>query len=106
MIGTLWYQLQAIEKGASRPADIPRRAVRRLGILGAGMMGAGIAYAAAKVGIEVLLLDTSPDNAVRGRQFSQDLTDKAAGEWTLQMTARDGNFVDLPDGNIIKVRDE
>ncbi|MFL6699511.1 MAG: enoyl-CoA hydratase-related protein, partial [Vitreoscilla sp.] len=59
MIGTLWYQLQAIEKGASRPADIPRRAVRRLGILGAGMMGAGIAYVAAKAGIEVMLLDTS-----------------------------------------------
>ena len=77
MIGTLWYQLQAIEKGASRPADIGKRAVKRVGILGAGMMGAGIAYVAAKSGIEVKLLDTSPDNAVRGRLHSQELLDKA-----------------------------
>jgi len=77
MIGTLWYQLQSIERGASRPAGQAPRVVTRLGILGAGMMGAGIAYVAAKAGIEVLLLDTSPDNAVRGRQYSQDLLDKA-----------------------------
>ena len=77
MIGTLWYQLQAIEKGASRPAGIEKHAVKRVGILGAGMMGAGIAYVAAKAGIEVKLLDTSPDNAVRGRLHSQELLDKA-----------------------------
>jgi 3-hydroxyacyl-CoA dehydrogenase/enoyl-CoA hydratase/3-hydroxybutyryl-CoA epimerase len=77
MIGTLWYQLQAIERGASRPAGHAPRQVKRLGILGAGMMGAGIAYVAAKAGIEVMLLDTSPDNAVRGRQYSQALLDKA-----------------------------
>ena len=77
MIGTLWYQLQAIERGASRPAGHAPRRVERLGILGAGMMGAGIAYVAAKAGIEVMLLDTSADNAVRGRQYSQDLLDKA-----------------------------
>ena len=77
MIGTLWYQLQAIEKGASRPAGCAPRLVKRLGILGAGMMGAGIAYVAAKAGIEVMLLDTLPDNAVKGRLYSQDLLDKA-----------------------------
>ena len=77
LIGTLWYQLQAIERGASRPAGHAPRSVGRLGILGAGMMGAGIAYVAARAGIEVMLLDTSPDNAVRGRLHSQDLLDKA-----------------------------
>ena len=77
LIGTLWYQLQAIERGASRPAGFAPRQVRRLGILGAGMMGAGIAYVAARAGIEVMLLDTSPDSAVKGRQYSQDLLDKA-----------------------------
>ena len=40
MIGTLWYQLNAIKKGASRPADVAPRKVKKLGILGAGMMGA------------------------------------------------------------------
>ena len=77
LIGTLWYQLQAIERGASRPAGIAPQPVRRVGILGAGMMGAGIAYAAAKAGIDVMLLDTVPDNAVRGRMLSQELMDKA-----------------------------
>ena len=59
MIGTLWYQLNAIKKGASRPAGVAASKVKKLGILGAGMMGAGIAYVAAKVGIEVVLLDTA-----------------------------------------------
>ncbi|MBY0234140.1 MAG: enoyl-CoA hydratase/isomerase family protein, partial [Burkholderiaceae bacterium] len=77
LIGTLWYQLNAIKKGASRPADVPASRVQRLGILGAGMMGAGIAYAAAKAGIPVVLLDQSQAAADKGKQYSQDLLDKA-----------------------------
>ena len=92
MIGTLWYQLQAIERGASRPAGHEPRLVKRLGILGAGMMGAGIAYVAAKAGIDVLLLDTSPDNAVRGRQYSQDLLDKAVRQGRSTLEQRDATL--------------
>ena len=80
MIGTLWYQLNAIKKGASRPklaADSAPRTVKKLGILGAGMMGAGIAYVSAKVGIDVVLLDTSSEAAERGKAYSQTLLDKA-----------------------------
>ncbi|MBE0548784.1 MAG: enoyl-CoA hydratase/isomerase family protein [Rubrivivax sp.] len=77
MIGTLWYQLNAIKKGASRPAGVPASKVRKLGILGAGMMGAGIAYVSAKVGIEVVLLDTAAELAERGKAYSQGLLDKA-----------------------------
>ncbi|MEP6505426.1 MAG: 3-hydroxyacyl-CoA dehydrogenase NAD-binding domain-containing protein, partial [Betaproteobacteria bacterium] len=77
LIGTLWYQLQAIERGASRPAAVAPQPVMRVGILGAGMMGAGIAYAAAKAGIDVMLLDTLSDNAIKGRMYSHDLMDKA-----------------------------
>ena len=92
LIGTLWYQLQAIERGASRPAGPAQRAVQRLGILGAGMMGAGIAYVAAKAGIEVMLLDTSPDNAVRGRLYSQDLLDKAVRKGRTTPQQRDATL--------------
>jgi 3-hydroxyacyl-CoA dehydrogenase/enoyl-CoA hydratase/3-hydroxybutyryl-CoA epimerase len=92
LIGTLWYQLQAIERGASRPAGHPQRLVKRLGILGAGMMGAGIAYVAAKAGIEVMLLDTSADNAVRGRQYSQDLLDKAQRKGRTTQQLRDATL--------------
>jgi 3-hydroxyacyl-CoA dehydrogenase/enoyl-CoA hydratase/3-hydroxybutyryl-CoA epimerase len=77
MIGTLWYQLGAIKKGASRPAGVPRSAVKKLGILGAGMMGAGIAYVSAKAGIEVVLLDTTAEAAEKGKAYSQGLLDKA-----------------------------
>ncbi len=77
MLNTLWFQLNAIKKGASRPKDIPPSKVGKLGILGAGMMGAGIAYVSAKVGIDVVLLDTTQDAADKGRAYSQDLLDKA-----------------------------
>ena len=92
LIGTLWYQLQAIERGASRPSGHEPRKVQRLGILGAGMMGAGIAYVAAKAGIDVMLLDTSPDNAVRGRQYSQDLLDKAVRKGRTTPEQRDATL--------------
>jgi 3-hydroxyacyl-CoA dehydrogenase / enoyl-CoA hydratase / 3-hydroxybutyryl-CoA epimerase len=77
MIGTLWFQLNAIKKGSSRPAGVPTSKVKKLGILGAGMMGAGIAYVSAKVGIDVLLLDTTAEAAAHGKAYSQDLLDKA-----------------------------
>jgi len=77
MIGTLWYQLNAIKKGASRPAGLPATKVDKLGILGAGMMGAGIAYVAARAGIEVVLLDTAAELAEKGTAYSLALLDKA-----------------------------
>jgi 3-hydroxyacyl-CoA dehydrogenase / enoyl-CoA hydratase / 3-hydroxybutyryl-CoA epimerase len=81
MIATLWYQLGAIKKGASRPRLGPQGVaaskVKKLGILGAGMMGAGIAHVSAKAGIEVVLLDTTQEAAERGKAYSQGLLDKA-----------------------------
>ncbi|MCW5613452.1 MAG: enoyl-CoA hydratase/isomerase family protein [Rubrivivax sp.] len=77
MIGTLWYQLNAIKKGASRPTGVAKSSVRKLGILGAGMMGAGIAHVSAKAGIDVVLLDTTQEAADKGKAYSQGLLDKA-----------------------------
>ena len=77
MIHTLWFQLNEINKGASRPDGIERSQVKKLGVLGAGMMGAGIAYVSAKVGIEVVLLDTDQANAEKGKAYSEGLMDKA-----------------------------
>ncbi|CAH0351631.1 3-hydroxyacyl-CoA dehydrogenase NAD-binding domain-containing protein [Aquabacterium sp. CECT 9606] len=77
MIGTLWHQLNAIKKGQSRPKGVAETKVKKVGILGAGMMGAGIAYVSAKVGIDVVLLDTTQDNADKGKAYSQGLLDKA-----------------------------
>jgi 3-hydroxyacyl-CoA dehydrogenase/enoyl-CoA hydratase/3-hydroxybutyryl-CoA epimerase len=77
MISTLWHQLNALKKGASRPAGQPASKVRKLGVLGAGMMGAGIAYTAAKAGLEVVLIDTTQEGAERGKAYSQDLLEEA-----------------------------
>ena len=77
LIGTLWFQLNAIKKGASRPAGVPASKVRKLGILGAGMMGAGIAYVSARAGIEVVLLDTTLEAAEQGKALGHGLLDKA-----------------------------
>jgi 3-hydroxyacyl-CoA dehydrogenase/enoyl-CoA hydratase/3-hydroxybutyryl-CoA epimerase len=77
IIHTLWYGLNAIKKGASRPQGVPPQKVRKLGVLGAGMMGGGIAYVSAKAGIDVVLLDSTQEAAERGKAYSQGLLDKA-----------------------------
>jgi 3-hydroxyacyl-CoA dehydrogenase/enoyl-CoA hydratase/3-hydroxybutyryl-CoA epimerase len=81
IINTLWYQLNAIKKGASRPqvgiAGSAPAKVAKLGILGAGMMGGGIAYVSAKAGMQVVLLDATQEQADKGKAYSQGLLDKA-----------------------------
>jgi 3-hydroxyacyl-CoA dehydrogenase/enoyl-CoA hydratase/3-hydroxybutyryl-CoA epimerase len=76
MIRSLFLSMQELEKGARRPAGEPPTEVKKLGVLGAGMMGAGIAYVSAGVGMDVVLLDTELVNAERGKQLSAELIDK------------------------------
>ena len=59
-----------------RPAGVPDLSVGKVGILGAGMMGAGIAYVSARAGIEVVLLDRDLEAAEKGKSYSTDLLDK------------------------------
>ncbi len=76
MIGTFWFQLNEIKAGGSRPADVPKAEFSKVGVLGAGMMGAGIAYAAATRGIDVVLKDVSQENAEKGKAYSEKLLAK------------------------------
>lgn len=71
MMTAFFVQMNAIAKGASRPAGIARRQVGTLGILGAGQMGAGIAYAAARKGIVVVLKDVDLAAAERGKDYAR-----------------------------------
>ncbi len=74
MINTFFFNMNAIKGGQSRPKDVPRYKPRKVGILGAGMMGAGIAYAQASRGIDTVLEDVSLENAQRGKAYSAKLT--------------------------------
>lgn len=75
MIRSLFINKEALEKGANRPR-VADMAVRKLGVIGAGMMGAGIAHVAANAGIEVVLIDASQAAADRGRAHSEAILDK------------------------------
>ncbi len=75
MIRSLFINKEALEKGANRP-KVADQTVKKVGILGAGMMGAGIAYVSANAGIEVVLIDSTIEAAERGKSYSTGLLDK------------------------------
>ncbi len=74
MINTFFFNMNAIKSGRSRPKDVPRYKPQKVGLLGAGMMGAGIAYAQASRGIGTVLRDVSQDKADTGKAYSAKLT--------------------------------
>lgn len=75
MIRSLFINKEALEKGANRP-EAPDQTVKKVGIIGAGMMGAGIAYVSANAGIDVVLIDAAQDAADRGKAYSESILDK------------------------------
>lgn len=76
MINTFWYQLNLIKSGIGRPQEIDKKKFKKVAILGAGMMGAGVAYVATKVGVEVILKDVSLERAEQGKNYSRKLVAK------------------------------
>ena len=74
MINTFFFNMNAIRSGHSRPKDVPRYKPQKVGVLGAGMMGAGIAYAQASRGVATVLKDLSLDKAETGKAYSARIT--------------------------------
>ncbi len=77
MIQAFFFDLQAIGSGSLRPDGVERWQATKVGVLGAGMMGAGIAYACARAGMEVVLKDVSVESAERGKAYTEKLNAKA-----------------------------
>ena len=77
MIQAFFFDLQAINAGGSRPAGIGKTPITKIGVLGAGMMGAGIAYVSAKAGFDVVLKDVTIEAAQKGKGYSEKLEAKA-----------------------------
>lgn len=89
MTQAFFFDMQAIGKGASRPAGIAPRRVERLAVLGAGMMGAGIAYVAARAGIAVVLKDVTVEAADKGKAHAASLLDGLVAKGRMTPEARD-----------------
>lgn len=110
MINTFWFQLNEVKAGASRPDGIAPSQFNKVGVLGAGMMGAGIAYACANRGIPVVLKDVSVEAAERGKAYTEKLLDKklkrdhidqAKKQAVLDLITASDNAVDLQGCDLV-----
>jgi len=110
MIRSLFVSLQEINKGARRPPAVPRKTFKKIGVLGAGFMGGGIAYVSALAGLDVVLIDRDPETATKGKAHSQTLIDEqvkrgrataAARDTLLQRIEPTADYVALQDCDLI-----
>ncbi len=89
MIQAFFFDLQAINAGQSRPAGVPAYTAGKVGVLGAGMMGAGIAYECARAGMAVVLKDVSLEAAEKGKAYSARLLDQQVERGRIATAQRD-----------------
>ncbi|CAN1549955.1 multifunctional fatty acid oxidation complex subunit alpha [Mycobacteriaceae bacterium] len=89
MIQAFFFDMQAINAGGSRPEGIGKTPIAKIGVLGAGMMGAGIAYVSAKAGFDVVLKDVTIEAANKGKAYSEKIEAKALerGKTTAEKSA-------------------
>ncbi|HEU5334109.1 MAG TPA: 3-hydroxyacyl-CoA dehydrogenase NAD-binding domain-containing protein [Actinocrinis sp.] len=110
MIGAFWFQLNEIKAGASRPADVPKYRTERVAVLGAGMMGAGIAQVTAVAGIDVVLKDVTAQAAQKGKDGVAAQLDGLVEKGRMKSEARDaalgrirvaGDYADLAGCDLV-----
>lgn len=89
MIRSLFVSMQELNKGARRPAGQPKSEIKKVGVVGAGFMGASIAYVTAAAGINVVLIDRDMEAAAKGKTHSEGLVAGAVGKG--KMTKDDGD---------------
>jgi len=106
MIRSLFVSLQQINKGARRPAAVAKTALKKIGVLGAGFMGAGIAYVSALAGLDVVLIDHDPETAEKGKAFSQKLVDGAVERGRATAAERDALLARIkPTADYVALKD-
>jgi 3-hydroxyacyl-CoA dehydrogenase/enoyl-CoA hydratase/3-hydroxybutyryl-CoA epimerase len=90
MINTFFFNMNAIKSGQSRPKDVPRYVPKKVGVLGAGMMGSGIAYSQATKGIATVLKDVSLVAAEKGKGYTASLTQKRVDKGQMSAEKQQG----------------
>ncbi|MBP6900179.1 MAG: enoyl-CoA hydratase/isomerase family protein [Burkholderiaceae bacterium] len=98
MIRSLFYAMGDANRLADRPQGVPRRQFSQVGILGAGMMGAALAYVCAQAGLQVLLLDTTQQGAERGKDYGRKLMDGLVAKGRLTPDQRDATLARVQPG--------
>ena len=110
MIRSLFVSMQELNKGARRPADVPAKPLKKIGVLGAGFMGGGIAYVSALAGLDVVLIDRDPETAEKGKAHSQKLMTDQVNRGRATTADRDAvlarikptaDFVELKDCDLV-----
>src|SRR5580658_9806831 len=110
MIRSLFVSMQEINKGARRPAAVAAKKFKTIGVLGAGFMGAGIAYVSALAGLDVVLVDRDPETAQKGKDHSQKLMTEQVSRGRATAADRDAvlarikptaDFVELKDCDLV-----
>jgi 3-hydroxyacyl-CoA dehydrogenase/enoyl-CoA hydratase/3-hydroxybutyryl-CoA epimerase len=110
MIRSLFVSMQDLNAGVRRPAKVPQKPLKTIGVLGAGFMGAGIAYVSALAGLEVVLVDRDPESAAAGKAHAEKLLGDQINRGAVTAADRDAvlsritptaDFVELKDCELV-----
>ena len=103
MINTFFFNMNAIKSGQSRPKDVPRYKPQKVGILGAGMMGGGIAYVQASRGVPTVLKDVTLEKAEAGRNYSINVTQPRVDKGRMSPQDQDALLSRITAGDSVEV---
>ena len=106
MIRSLFVSMQELNKGARRPANVPAKPLKKIGVLGAGFMGGGIAYVSALAGLDVVLIDRDPEAAEKGKAHSQKLMTDLVNRGRATAADRDAVLARIkPSADFVALKD-
>ena len=106
MIRSLFVSMQDLNRGVRRPAAVPARALKTIGVIGAGFMGGGIAYVSALAGLDVVLLDRDPEAAAKGKAHAEKLVTDQVNRGAVSAADRDAVLARItPTADFVELKD-
>jgi 3-hydroxyacyl-CoA dehydrogenase/enoyl-CoA hydratase/3-hydroxybutyryl-CoA epimerase len=106
MIRTLFVSMQELNKGARRPASVPAKTLKKIGVIGAGFMGGAIAYVSALAGLDVVIIDRDPETAEKGKAHSQKLMTDQINRGRATTADRDALLARIsPTADFVELKD-